>query len=186
MSIEAKATGIPNRSRWSLLSPCQSGDEGKGAMAQLKKDVRGMGHGLIHLLARWQAAEDAAAPSEAWESECLFVPQMGHEEAVELGAKYNAATVVVKEGDVCQEIATHALTDEKGTPYSKGDAIQKLVLSRAECLSPEDVRVLFEESTFALGRMSEKKGTFRLKELFEVEAPRASVFSSSARYKKLL
>ena len=183
MDTQEKTTCLPNRSKWAIFFPCTNAS--KNRTAELENHIRKMGYGCIRILGKWGCAKTEDTTFTTIDEESLFIPNMTYEEAISLGTKYDQVFVIIKDGNECKEICTKEFTTNDGTTYKKGDTLNVIVLSHSDFLNETEAKALFVPKAFSLLKTSTKKDLV-LKELFEVEPPRASYFAKDVRYRKIL
>lgn len=173
-------THIVENPQWAIVSPYRSEydeEENQQRMSKLKADARNLGYGFIQFISRW------VENNEAFDEESLLIPKMSKDEAISLGKKYNQSSVIVCDNNKAQEICTTPFEDHKD-----GETVRTFNLSGDKPLNINDAEAIFAKRKG--GPVSKTKygkaKPFTLKEVYEIEGPRASYFQKTPRVLKIL
>lgn len=165
-------------SEWAIISPYRSEyseKENRERMVKLKSEVRKLGYGFNQLLSRW--VEDG----ENFDEQSLFIPNMKSDEAIKLGKKYEQSSIIINNADGCYEICTTPFENNK-----EGDVVRKFNLSGNSPMNISDAEQVFSHRKGGAVSKPIKGGKpFRLSEVYEVFAPRASYFQNGYRMEKI-
>ena len=120
----------------------------------------------------------------------LFVPNMTRKQAIELGNQFEQQSVIVKDEDGIQEIATTDFIDETGKQFKIGDVVRKFKATGnflnlkdaidifADRVSGSASKPLNVKHPFTLKTIEDKK----LESIFEVLDPKPSAFQTNKNY----
>ena len=165
---------------WAIVSPYRSEyseEENQHRMTKLKKAVRAAGYGFIQFVSRW------VENGEAFDEESLMCMNMDEATAIKLGKQFEQSSVIVcKDGSV-REICTTPFET-----YSDGETVRTFDLSGNTPMNIRDAEEIFAKRKG--GPVSKpKRGRakpFTLKEMYEIEEPRASYFQNKRKTLKIL
>lgn len=175
---------LTDESNCAIVSPYRgenSKKENEQLMVKLKADVRDMGLGFSQFISRW--VEDG----EAFDESSLLIPNISLEDAIALGKKYHQSSIIYKDKDSCKEICTTPFET-----YTDGDTVRVFNTNGKSVLNIEDAKAIFSRRVGGPVSKPVKGGNtrpFTLKtvdEVYEVEQPKASVFSTEYRYNRIL
>lgn len=120
----------------------------------------------------------------------LFVPNMTRKQAIKLGNQFDQQSVIVKDEEGIQEIATTDFIDEYGEQFKVGDVVRKFK-STGNFLNIKDAMDIFANRVsgsaskplnvkhpFTLKTIEDKK----LESIFEVLDPKPSAFQTNKNY----
>ena len=146
-------------------------------MTALKRKVRNAGFGFIQFVSRW------VENGEAFDEESLMCPEMDGDTAIELGKDFEQSSVIICEDGKVYEICTTPFET-----YTDGDIVRTFNLSGNTPMNIQDAEEIFAKRKG--GPVSKPKygkaKPFTLKEMYEIEAPRASYFQTQPRRLKIL
>lgn len=180
--------------KWAIVSPYTSDEdnpdkeqekaENKKKMTKLKEEVRSLGFGFNELRALWSYPNSSGEMQQS-EEYSLIIYGINKEEAIRLGKKYEQTSVIVKDGNVVQEICTTS------TKYhSVGDVIRTFNVSGSNVLNIDKAEKVFskEEPGSASipvkgsGRPFQLQDEPILEAVYKYTPPRASYFQTKGTY----
>ena len=188
-------THLKEDDKWAIVSPYTTNEDNpnkekeradnKKKMVKLKSEVRQMGYGFNELRALWSYPSDSTGEIQQSEEFSLIIYGMGKKEAMQLGKEYEQTSVIVKDGNVVQEICT--------TPtryHSVGEVIRTYNTTGKNVLNIETAEKVFAKDEHGAASMPIKGGNrpFQLKNEAILEAvyvftpPRASYFQTEGTY----
>ena len=179
ISTSRLLTHIVGDDKSAIVSPYRSeysDEENKRRMTTLKHDVRNLGYGYTQFVSRW--VEDGVG----FDEQSLLIPNISKEDALKLGKQFEQSSVIVKDGEKCDEICTKPF--EK---YSENEVVRSFNLSGDNVLNIKDAEEIFAKRKGGPASKS-IKGTakaFHLAEVYELEQPRASYFQTGYTKKKI-
>lgn len=159
---------------WAIISPYRSEfseKENRQRMTKLKADVRGLKLGFNQFVSRW--VEDG----EAFDEESLLIHNIDANKAFNLGVKYNQSSVIIKDEDGCNEIATNDFED-----FKRGDVVRTYNLKGDKVMNISDAEEIFARRRGGPASKPKKGGkAFHLSEVFDIEQPRPSYSHTGRR-----
>lgn len=163
---------ITEDDKWAIVSPYRSErseKENRIKMNELKSDVKK--YGFIQFVSRW--VEDGIA----FDERSLLIPNIDSKDALNLGKKYNQASVIIKDENGCREICT--------TPFETfqvGDVVRTYNINGDNVMNIKDAEDIFSKRKGGPASKPIKGGkAFHLSEVYEVEEPRPSYFQKAER-----
>lgn len=144
----------------------KSPQENNKLTQQLKADVRQANLGFNEFIGRW--VEDGESSDEA----SLLITGISKKLACKLGAKYEQASIIYKDGSGVNEICTTAFTDD-GKTYNPGDVVRKYSIDPNKPLNTAMAQEIFSNKVGGPASLL-KKGSnrkpfnFTLDESFEL------------------
>lgn len=188
-------THLKEDDKWAIVSPYTTDEdnpdkekekaENKRKMGKLKEEVRNLGYGFNELRALWSYPSASTGEIQQSEEFSLIIYGMGKDEAMRLGKKYEQTSVIVKEGNVVQEICTTS------TRYhSVGDVIRTFNVDGKKVLNIDTAEKVFSKEEPGAASMTVKGGDrpFQLvtesvlEAVYEFNPPRASYFQTEGTY----
>lgn len=188
-------THLKEDDKWAIVSPYTTDEdnpdkekekaENKKKMVKLKEEVRSLGYGFNELRALWSYPSASTGEMQQSEEFSLIIYGMGKDEAMQLGKKYEQTSVIVKEGNIVQEICTTS------TRYhSVGDVIRTFNVNGKQVLNIDTAEKVFNKEEPGSASKTVKGGNrpFQLKtesileSVYVFSPPRASYFQTEGTY----
>ena len=142
--------------------------ENKALHSALKKDIRNAGLGFIEFISRW--VEDG----ESFDEESFLIPGMDKDLALELGKKYNQASIIYKSGKDCEEICTSSFET-----YKPGDIVRKFNNVGPGMLNLQSAEDIFSKRAGGPASKPKKGGKAFNLQVIEKLGPRPSYFKGA-------
>lgn len=177
---------ITGNKDWAIISPYRSNlskSENIRKMKDLKSKIKGLGYGYTELKSTWSEKNKETGEVNSSNEYSLLIFGIGKKEAMKLGTEFEQSSIVVKDGDVVEEICTTPFTTYDGKNVGIGDTVRKFNAEGNHVLNIDRAEKIVsgEDSGFVSTPTQGGSRPFSLSESIlesvdEVEPPRASYF----------
>lgn len=153
-----------------------------------KNRVKSMKLGFSELASKWVETDPDTNETISSDERSLMIYRISLNDAMDLGEEYSQSSIIFKDANRCAEVCTRDFVDANGKKHQVGNIVRVFKTKSSSPLNLDDAKKIFD------GRMGgpaskpiKSNRSFTLKEVYEVESPRGSVFSNGEeRYIRII
>ena len=160
--------------------------QNRSLLRKLKTEVRNLGYGFTELISKWVEQQDGQTYSS--DERSLMIYNITLDQAEKLGEQYNQSSIIYKDADKCAEVCTCEFTDYEGKLHKPGQCVRYFNVKNTKSpMGLDDAREIFANRKGGPASKPVKSNRpFKLSEMYEVESPKGSVFSTAEKYIRLI
>lgn len=160
-----------------------SKEESRSLMKSLRFKIMGLNKRSTIVCSSWAEQQNEKEEDIIESQEYLFVIyDISLKQAIQLAAEYHQLSIVYKSGEKWLEMCSTEFTDNDNIQHNVNDIIREF----NSIQNIQNFSEIIENREVVSSRcLLNSKNTLKLKEIYSVESPRASVFGSSERYMRI-